>query len=1110
MPPSPKHGQVKHGQVRALPEKKKRRQNVACDSCRLRRVKCDMLALLTPPDSTRVMPPLPVLVRQNPDVSCSNCISKGIRCTTNQIVNPSKPNKGGKRIEEAKKMYGSEGLFLPLPTGGTAAPTTPSLTFTAPQSQLSPYDSRAATTRTSVSSASSSAHDLTDTNNSVPTSVNLSHTGFLFTTATQYPYQGSDLLNQDATTASGSVSQLGQGWTTEWSRDAVATSYGAPFADGVFDMATQPQATVEPPAWSTFMFSSGANTTYPSAQQRSYIAPSSSFVSSAGAVAPVPALPNLAPSSLENTLDGTTGVASASSLVSAESLATCTSGHPFLPSFRLGDDKSPAPPSARLPNPSPALPAVTVRSPSPSSIGLPQMAGKKRQLAADDDLLEIVRKDEDKDENDPWALWAKSSERENKIVRWTRCNNVGDELASRALGSELSRHLVQVYFSSVHLTLPALNPEAFYMSWQQAGERSDRMTPSQEVLCAVIEAWAARFSDHPVVLGMDPNKPNKNRKLLLATGADERDALNIDQSRYGQQRLRVCSALVERARKLIDQHGILRKPSLTGAQALALFTQLQHMTDHNPEAPEHLMETEMLHTMLVHQLHCLDDGWISDGDWITDSDRPVYQDGDPTTEEERRMRQRPLWWTVLVADAFWAAGTCSPPAIPEEDVEAALAWLNAINPKHMPATFNAMSFFMGSYHRVATITRAVASKLSQPCKRPGRVDVAQFCNDARIIWTSVRDLYEDINSKVEVVLSIAKEEIFGLSPVHQFCSIRLAVTYILLIMQQVIQQLLDFRKRIHEAYVYDYTVPSQAQPEGSRVSALNELHAQSIDILLANVRAQVPLFTALLPTGYMHGAAMIARVSIAAAQFLSEVPTNEQGYPNHTRGGVDWTWENKQAEVDTCVKALHQLGWAWADVPPVLKKIKMNMTRMTPSPETLLSYEFEAQNISDDAARQAERRDVDGRRDSQALNAVLEFWPPKSFARTLGGAETKQRAITGREAHKYGRELFQPQSPERNRSSGPTPSRVSSSAPSTASVTVDGASHTRPISNGTAPGSAEGLGWTGAAPRRPGDVPLASELVDLADFSGLTDAKLQADLESFIETLVQGMPDMGS
>lgn len=54
----------------------------------------------------------------------------------------------------------------------------------------------------------------------------------------------------------------------------------------------------------------------------------------------------------------------------------------------------------------------------------------------------------------------------------------------------------------------------------------------------------------------------------------------------------MCVALVERARKLIDRHGILRKPSVTGAQALALFTQLQHMTDHCPEAAEVVMESE--------------------------------------------------------------------------------------------------------------------------------------------------------------------------------------------------------------------------------------------------------------------------------------------------------------------------------------------------------------------------------------------------------------------------------------------------------------------------------------------------------------------------------------
>ncbi|BEI88931.1 uncharacterized protein CcaverHIS019_0202930 [Cutaneotrichosporon cavernicola] len=1111
MPPSPKHGQVGNA-----PEKKKRRQNVACDSCRLRRVKCDMLALLTPADSTRVMPPLPVLVRQNPDVSCSNCISKGIRCTTNQIVNPSKPNKGGKRIEEAKKMYGSEGLFTTLT--GPSAPTTPSLTYTGPQPPPIRHDS-VATARTSASSASSSSYDLTD----VPTTVDLANTGFLFTTI-QYPYSGTDLLNQ-GTSPTGSTCELGPAWSTEWSSNAVSTPYGTPFAGGMFDMTAQ--APGEPQMFDTFMLSPGANAPYPPAQALLYAAPPSLYVSSADSVPAVPTLPDPPPLSLGSTLDGASGAKDPSafpSLVSDGNLDT-RSDHPFR--ILSSGDNSPVPPPAQLPSSSVGLPAVTSVYPTPSlptkrsaSIGPSQIVGKKRHHA-DDDVLDlvrtygqIVRDYGDNAETGPWALWAKSKDKEDKIIRWSRSNSVGDELASRALGSELSRELVKVYFSSVHLTLPAISPETFYRLWKQAGERSDRMSPAQEVLCAVIEAWAARFSDHPVVLGMNPNEQHTGPKLILATESDHSGSLIVDQSHYGQKRLRVCFALVERARKLIDQHGILRKPSLTGVQALALFTQLQHMTDHNPEAPEHLMEIgEMLHTILVQQLRRLD------GCWVPEGSIPIVKDDGPETQQEQRIKLRRLWWTVFIADSFWAAGTCSTPVVPEEEVKASLAWLDAIDPRHMPSTFDSISFFMGHFHRVSTITRMVAYKLCLPSKRPGRVDVDEFCSDARVIWRNVRDLYQDINSKVEDVLSIAKEDILGFSPVHQFCSLRLAATYILLIMQQVIQQLLDFRKRLHEAYVYDSTVPLQAQPEGTRVSALNELHAQSIDILLANARAQAPMFDTLLPTGFMQGASMLARVLLAVAQFLSEVPTNEQGYPNHTRGGVDWTWENKQAEVEKCVKALHQLGWAWADVSPVLLKIKMNMVRMTPTQETLLSYAFKAQNMSEDAARQAARRDSDGRRDSQALDAVLEFWPPTSVPKVLGSMNAGQYATKQQDAYNYSRGNFEYQPSERNssfpgqRTGDPTPSTGSNSRPAARPSTSTGtAVHpVDPIHDDFTFGSSEGIGsataagWTAlGAPRSSATVPLTSELVDLTDF---TDAKLQADLESFIETLVKDMSD---
>ena len=44
-----------------------------------------------------------------------------------------------------------------------------------------------------------------------------------------------------------------------------------------------------------------------------------------------------------------------------------------------------------------------------------------------------------------------------------------------------------------------MSPEGFFKEWQRAGQISDRMAPAQEALCAVMEAWGARYSDSPVV-----------------------------------------------------------------------------------------------------------------------------------------------------------------------------------------------------------------------------------------------------------------------------------------------------------------------------------------------------------------------------------------------------------------------------------------------------------------------------------------------------------------------------------------------------------------------------------------------------------------------------------
>jgi len=57
-------------------------------------------------------------------------------------------------------------------------------------------------------------------------------------------------------------------------------------------------------------------------------------------------------------------------------------------------------------------------------------------------------------ERDPWHIWQPKDESESHAVAWSRKEQVQESLADKALGIELSRHLITVYFQAVHFSLP--------------------------------------------------------------------------------------------------------------------------------------------------------------------------------------------------------------------------------------------------------------------------------------------------------------------------------------------------------------------------------------------------------------------------------------------------------------------------------------------------------------------------------------------------------------------------------------------------------------------------------------------------------------------------------
>lgn len=58
---------------------------------------------------------------------------------------------------------------------------------------------------------------------------------------------------------------------------------------------------------------------------------------------------------------------------------------------------------------------------------------------------------------------------------------------------------------------------------------------------------------------------------------------------WGRARQGVCKALMNRAQRMLDDHAIFRKPTITGFQALLLYHQLQHTDTSQALSHEHWM-----------------------------------------------------------------------------------------------------------------------------------------------------------------------------------------------------------------------------------------------------------------------------------------------------------------------------------------------------------------------------------------------------------------------------------------------------------------------------------------------------------------------------------------
>ncbi|ODN77866.1 hypothetical protein L202_04980 [Cryptococcus amylolentus CBS 6039] len=912
----------------ALP---RRRQNVACATCKLRRVKCDLSALLqshtsSPSDpgpsfgtsASAPEPSLADLIRRNPEIHCTNCTDRDIICNKDGILNPSRTKQKGKRITEAKRRYGVNeqgGTAIAAPTCSASSGTSrTSHSPVAPEPDFSPFDG----SRPDPYLAQATREDL-----------ELPSLDYDFSPSTLPSSFMPKPLCPPPRPPPTQVEFSGQYF------NAITVPRNSEAASIWWQFANQPQETM-----------AHITRTGKTPQASPAVESATSLWDSTTLGGQV--------------MDHVGSFASAPSLTPLEAIALDRSA------FERSREAS----SVNL-DPFVTTSLQRKRSREPSSS--PTTSRKTLAQA-----------------HDPWQLWMGDDE-SRAMLLWGRAEDMQERLANRALGTELSRHLVTTFFQAVHFSFPAISPESFYLEWMRAGQRSDRMTPAQEVLCSGMEAWGARYSDNPMILGLQPHMAGLAPRVIMSDGTLKPTGIER-RSQWGRARMPACRALIERTRRLVDSTGLMRKPSVTGVQALTLFVQLLFTSDESI-GEARLLEANTIQSTILEQMRLLGLMW--------GSEQPIAHDRAelPMTLTQMRMKQRRLFWTHAIVDAFWSASSRSAPKILDEDLESAGKWVRTLRSALPPSSFEALAFFLECNFRIAKVVRGVALNMAIPSKKKGAIDVEQFCRDARNAWKEADSITDELNRHTSHTLnSCSKDEILGFSPLNFFLNLRLSVISLLFIAHDLIREQLEFRKTLSSAYIVasedTESVMGGDVPEIRRIwkaaqshlEMMQALDRESVDMLLSACRGQVHMFKTAMHTGIMQTATLILRVLIFTTKFLCGVPTNEQGYPTSTRGGRDWTWARKQEEVGHCVEALYQIGWAWGDVGPVLDDIERTMERHSRTHEELSMFQGILQTApkeTPEAEGARERRQERKESDEKAIEAVMRFWPAISVPQLI-------------------------------------------------------------------------------------------------------------------------------
>ncbi|GAA5897114.1 hypothetical protein JCM6882_001796 [Rhodosporidiobolus microsporus] len=446
----------------------------------------------------------------------------------------------------------------------------------------------------------------------------------------------------------------------------------------------------------------------------------------------------------------------------------------------------------------------------------------------------------------------------------------------RLMGSQMNHDvaekLTHTFLTHLHPQCPLFDQDAFMQAFEAAGRVAENMTPANECLALVMQAWAARFSDFHLILGAGAPTHSEIRQ----SGASGRDFTIL-----GNRRDVFAKAMAERAIQAVDRRGVLRNSSAVGSAALTLLEFLVCFDDPHRTSTRgrYFLSNAVEHLRNLQLGQC---------------DEP----GEECMPPERAANGTMLW-VVYTRDAvasLFGGRNCS---LTDDDL-ALLCDLFvapfAADPQPFVSSTDARTL---SGIAVAAIFRFCVSSIRNTISRlTGPLPRRQ-----RLEEPVLHELWAELDESARLA-GVFRQSVQSAMLGPEYKSDIWFRDLIVLRAQHTLGIHLSIVARIREEEAA--AQEPQTEDNGPYLDLLRRVKRQSDGRLLAVSRDYAGLVHG-YGSDLLHSAAFSIEYSASFLHCMVESLAWEQG-----GGNESWGWGNKVEEVTNLIEALKLIGWCWA------------------------------------------------------------------------------------------------------------------------------------------------------------------------------------------------------